>query len=93
MDEYGSTENGELAKLMLANSYFNLRDFEKAEKYYKDYSGGNTLLQVSSAAGLASVFEAKNNFLMLLNNLRKLQILTRKILLLISICFMQVRII
>lgn len=62
VDEYGSTENGELAKLMLANSYFNLRDFEKAEKYYKDYSGSNKLLQVSSAAGIASVYEAKNNF-------------------------------
>ena len=35
VDEYGSTETGEMAKIMLANSYFNLRDFDKAEKYFK----------------------------------------------------------
>lgn len=63
VDEYGSTENGELAKVMLANSYFNLRDFDKAEKYYKDYSGSNKLLQVAAASGIASVYEAKNNFI------------------------------
>ena len=63
VDEYGSTENGEMAKLMLANSYYSIRDFDKAEKYYKDYSGSNPLLKVSAAAGLASVYEAKNQFL------------------------------
>ena len=60
--EYGSTENGEMAKIMLANSYYALRDFDNAEKYYKDYSGGNRILQAASIAGLASVYEAKNNF-------------------------------
>lgn len=62
VDEYGSTENGEMAKIMLANSYNALRDFDKAEKYYKDYSGNNRILQASSVAGLASVYEARNNF-------------------------------
>ena len=38
VDEDGSTENGELAKLMIANSSFNLRFFVEAVKYYKDYS-------------------------------------------------------
>lgn len=62
VNEYGSTESGELAKIMLANSYFNLRDFDNAEKYYKDYSGNNILLKVSSEAGKASVLEARNNY-------------------------------
>lgn len=62
VDEYGSTENGEMAKIMLANSYYSLRDFDKAEKYYKDYSGSNVLLKVSAAAGLAAVYEAKNQY-------------------------------
>jgi len=62
VDEYGSTDNGEMAKIMLANSYLNLRDFDKAEKYYKDYSGGNVLLKVAAAAGQASVLEARNNY-------------------------------
>lgn len=63
VDEYGSSESGETAKLMLANSYYNLRDFDKAEVYFKGYSGSNSLLKVSAEAGLASVYEAKNNFL------------------------------
>ena len=62
VDEFGSTENGEMAKIMLANSYYSLRDFDKAEKYYKDYSGSNAILKVSAVAGLAAVFEAKNQF-------------------------------
>lgn len=62
VDEYGSTENGEMAKIMLANSYLNLRDFDKAETYYKDYSGSNMLLKVAASAGKATVLEAKNNF-------------------------------
>lgn len=62
VDEYGSTENGEMAKIMLANSYNALREFDKAEKYYKDYSGSNRLLQVSATAGLATIAESKNNY-------------------------------
>ncbi len=63
VNEYGSTENGEMAKIMLANSYYALREFDNAEKYYKDYSGSNALLQVSAAAGLASVYESRNQYL------------------------------
>ena len=62
VNEYGSTENGELAKFMLANSYYSLRDFDNAEKYYKDYSGSNKLINVSVLAGLAGVYEAKGNY-------------------------------
>ncbi len=62
VDEYGSTENGENAKIMLANSYYALRDFDKAEKYYKDYSGSNKLLKVSASAGIAGIYEARNNY-------------------------------
>lgn len=62
VDEYGSTENGQLAKIMLANSYMGLRDFDKAEKYYKDYSGDNPVLKAAAEAGLATVYEARNNY-------------------------------
>jgi tetratricopeptide (TPR) repeat protein len=62
VDNYGSSENGELAKVMLANSYYALRDFEKAEKYYKDYSGSNDIYKAASNAGIASVYEAKNDY-------------------------------
>ncbi|MEO6694143.1 MAG: tetratricopeptide repeat protein [Ignavibacteria bacterium] len=63
VDEYGSTQNGEMAKLMLANSYYNIRDFDNADKYFKDYSGSNNILKVASTAGIASVLEAKNNYI------------------------------
>jgi hypothetical protein len=62
VDNYGSSENGELAKIMLANCYYNLRDFNNAEKYYKEYSGSNDIYKAASYAGLASVSEAKSDF-------------------------------
>lgn len=62
VDEYGSTENGQMAKIMLANSYYAVRDFNNAEKYFKDYSGSNPLLMTSAAAGIASVYESRNQF-------------------------------
>jgi tetratricopeptide (TPR) repeat protein len=68
VDNYGSTENGEIAKIMLANCYYSLRDFEKAEKYYKDYSGRNDIYKAASFAGIASVYEAKNDFSNAANN-------------------------
>jgi tetratricopeptide (TPR) repeat protein len=62
VDNYGSSENGQIAKVMLANCYYSLRDFDKAEKYYKDYSGSNDIYKAASLAGIASVYEAKNDF-------------------------------
>lgn len=62
VDEYGSTENGQTAKIMLANCYYSLREFDKAEQYYKDYSGSNTILKASAIAGEAAVQEARQKF-------------------------------
>jgi tetratricopeptide (TPR) repeat protein len=61
-ENYGSTDNGEIAKIMLANAFFNLRDFDNAEKWYKDYSGNIDLLDVASIAGVAAVNEARQNY-------------------------------
>ena len=36
VEEYGSTENGEIAKIYLANSYDMLGKFDEAFKYYED---------------------------------------------------------
>ena len=62
VNEYGSTESGETAKILLANSYYYLRDFDMAEKYYKDYGGSNEIYQVTSIAGIGAVLEAKGDF-------------------------------
>lgn len=62
VNNYGSSENGNIAKVMLANCYYSLRDFNNAEKYYKDFSGNNDIYKAASLAGIASVYEAKNDY-------------------------------
>jgi tetratricopeptide (TPR) repeat protein len=60
VDEYGSTESGETAKIFLANSYNMLGKFDEAYKYYDDYSGSNDMFKAAALAGKASYYEAKN---------------------------------
>ncbi|MBU2445405.1 MAG: hypothetical protein KJ666_07520 [Bacteroidetes bacterium] len=61
VEDYGSTESGETAKLYLANSYMNLSNIDEALKYYQDYSGDIDLMKAASYAGIASCFEVKND--------------------------------
>jgi type II secretory pathway pseudopilin PulG len=63
VNEYGSTEAGETAKILLGNSYYFLRDFDSADRWYKDYSGGNKIYKAAALAGVAAVFEAKENYI------------------------------
>jgi len=63
VNNYGSSENGETAKILLGNCYLALRDFNSAEKYFSDYSGKNPILKAASYAGIASVFEAKGDYI------------------------------
>jgi tetratricopeptide (TPR) repeat protein len=58
--QYGSTENGEIAKIYLANSYANLGKPEEAIKYYEDYSGDIDIYKAAALAGQASYFAFKN---------------------------------
>ena len=60
VDEYGSTKNGEIAKIYLANSLFFLGKFDEAMKYYKDYSGSNEIFEAAALAGQAGCYEAKD---------------------------------
>jgi tetratricopeptide (TPR) repeat protein len=60
VDQYGSTEIGETAKIYLANSYYFLGKFDEALKYYQDFSGSNDVFKASAFAGQAACFEAKN---------------------------------
>ena len=62
VDNYGSSESGQTAKVLLANSYYMLGDFDNAMKYYSDYSGKDVILKAASYAGMASVNEAKGDF-------------------------------
>jgi tetratricopeptide (TPR) repeat protein len=62
VDSYGSTENGELAKIYIANSYNNLGKLDEADKYYSDYSGSNKIFKSTALAGQASYQAYKKNY-------------------------------
>jgi len=62
VDEYGSTENGESAKIYLANSYSFLGKWDEAYKVYDSYSGSNPFFEATALAGMAAYYENKNDF-------------------------------
>lgn len=62
VENYGSTESGETARLYLANSYYYLGQYDEALKHFDDYSGGEPMLRASAVAGMAACHEAKKDF-------------------------------
>jgi tetratricopeptide (TPR) repeat protein len=62
VDEYGSTKSGELAKLYLANSYYAMKDYDRALEYYDDISVSDKLVSSSAIAGAAACYEVKGDF-------------------------------
>ncbi|HKJ81584.1 MAG TPA: hypothetical protein VJ954_06125 [Ignavibacteriaceae bacterium] len=62
VDEYGSTENGETAKIYLANAYSFQNKMEDAYKYYSDYSGSISMYEATAYAGQGAYFVDKKEF-------------------------------
>ncbi len=62
VSEYGSTENGETAKIFLANAYQMLGNVEEAFKYYEDYSGSNNIFKAAALSGEAGYYVDKKEF-------------------------------
>jgi len=62
VEDYGSTPNGETAKIFLADSYDLMGKTEEAYKYYKDYNGSIKLYEAAALAGQAGYFASKNNY-------------------------------
>ncbi|MBU1100533.1 MAG: hypothetical protein KKA84_09030 [Bacteroidetes bacterium] len=62
VEEYGSSEQGQNAKIMLANAHYYLGDIEVAKEYFGSYSGKNPLFKGSALAGLAACKEAVGEF-------------------------------
>ncbi|MBM2841423.1 MAG: Tetratricopeptide domain protein, partial [Bacteroidetes bacterium] len=62
VEEYGSTHSGNLAKLYLADSYYNLDKFSEALKEYDEFSPEGQLLTVSRYAGIGACQEALKNY-------------------------------
>ncbi len=60
VEQYGSTENGETAKIYLANSYNRLGKSDEALKYYEDYDGSIDMYKATSLAGQAGYYASKN---------------------------------
>jgi tetratricopeptide (TPR) repeat protein len=59
VENYGSSETGEQAKIYLADCYYYLGDYDNAMKYFKDYDGSDDFLQASAYAGIAEVYEVR----------------------------------
>src|SRR3990172_7134543 len=62
VEEYGSTENGETAKIYLANAYSYLGNYEEAFKYYKDYNGKIDIYKATATAGMAGYYAGKKDY-------------------------------
>ena len=62
VEKYGGTDAGETARIMLANSYYNIGDYEAAFKNYDDYSGSIPLYKSTALAGKALYYEWKKDF-------------------------------
>lgn len=62
VDQYGSTDAGEMAKLIIANSYFYLGEFDNALKSYKDFSGTGDEFKAAAYAGIGACLETKKEY-------------------------------
>jgi tetratricopeptide (TPR) repeat protein len=62
VDEYGSTEQGETAKMYLANAYSMTGNNDAAYEMYNDYSGSNPLFKTSALSGKAGILETKKEY-------------------------------
>ena len=62
VDEYGGTDQGELAKIYLANSYYSLGKYNDALETFSDYSGDSKIHQSTAYAGMAACYEMSGDF-------------------------------
>ena len=62
VDKYGGTEQGENARIFLANSYYYIGKYDEALENYQDYGGSNSLFKATALAGQANCFENKKDY-------------------------------
>lgn len=60
VDSYGSTENGETAKIYLADAYNMLGKPQDAFKYYQSYDGDIPIFRAAALAGEADYYVSQN---------------------------------
>ncbi|MDP1676174.1 MAG: tetratricopeptide repeat protein [Bacteroidota bacterium] len=62
VSDYGSTKYGNIAKFYLANSYFNIGEYDKAMDSFDGASLDAPILEASRIAGVAACYEVRSNF-------------------------------
>lgn len=62
VEKYGGTENGETAKIYMADSYTFLSNYDEAFKFYKDYSGSIDYFKAAALAGQAGYYAMKGDY-------------------------------
>ncbi len=62
VEDFGSTENGETAKIYLANSYEMLGKSSEALKYYEDYDGSIPMYKATALAGQAGIYAGQKEY-------------------------------
>ncbi len=62
VDNWGSTESGELARFYLASAYYATGQYDDALKQFDSFSSGNSLLKSSSYAGMARCYEVRSDY-------------------------------
>jgi tetratricopeptide (TPR) repeat protein len=62
VDKYGSTEQGETAKILLANSYAMMGNLEAAFEMFDDYSGSSSLYKAAALSGKADYYQTKKDY-------------------------------
>ncbi len=60
VDDYGSTENGETAKIYLGNAYMMTGKTDDAFKAFDSYSGSNPLFKSTAMAAKAGILQQRN---------------------------------
>ncbi len=59
---YSGTPSGEQAKLYLANAYFQLRNYDEAQRAFESISSSAPLVKGSALAGEAACYEQKKEY-------------------------------
>jgi tetratricopeptide (TPR) repeat protein len=62
VDEFGSTNSGETAKMYLGNCYYNIKDYDNALKQFESYGGKNDIIKASCLSGIGAVYEARGDY-------------------------------
>ena len=62
VENYSGSEQGEVARLYLANALYALGKIDEAYEEYDNFSGSNKILAASALAGKAACYEVDKNF-------------------------------